>query len=109
MRTPLTSGPSSRGLHVWGWADATAARSAGATTLGAGSPVALARARSGEDGVGLRGAAPGQHVLEVGISLDELAAILGDELELPRIEPKGNASIVQEKAKYNSIRQTGPE
>ena len=47
--------------------------------------------------------------MEVDISLEELAEILGEELELPRIEPKGNASIVQEKAKYNSIRQTGPE
>jgi hypothetical protein len=30
-------------------------------------------------------------------------------LELPRIEPKGQARIVQEKARYTSIRQTGPE
>ena len=35
--------------------------------------------------------------------------ILGDELELPRIEPKGKANITQEKARYTSIRRTGPE
>ena len=51
----------------------------------------------------------GGHFLEVEISLDELAEMLGDELELPRIQPKGTATIEAEKSKYNSIRQTGPE
>ncbi len=37
------------------------------------------------------------HVLEVEVTLEELAAILGDELELPRIEPKGKANIDQSK------------
>src|SRR5207344_158396 len=72
-----------------------------------GQPIAAGDDDS--DGQGKAGSDPGQHVLEVDISLEELAAILGDELELPRIEPKGQASIVQEKSKYNSIRQTGPE
>src|SRR5690606_40882397 len=49
------------------------------------------------------------HLLEVDITLEELATIMAEELELPRIQPKGQASIVEEKAKYNSIRQTGPE
>ena len=49
------------------------------------------------------------HFLEVELSLEELAEILGDELELPRIEPKGKANIRQIKSKYNSIRRTGPE
>ena len=63
-----------------------------------------------QQGQGQAGSDPGAgHLLEVDISLDELAEILGEELELPRIEPKGQAAIVQEKAKYNSIRQTGPE
>jgi uncharacterized protein len=73
-----------------------------------GQPVA----KGGEpkDGQGPAGSDPGSgHLLEVDISLEELAAIMGDELELPRIEPRGQASIVQEKSKYNSIRQTGPE
>ncbi|MEX0936282.1 MAG: DUF444 family protein [Pirellulales bacterium] len=63
-----------------------------------------------KDGSGQAGSEPGGgHLLEVEVSLEELAAILGDQLELPRIEPKGAARIVEEKAKYNSIRQTGPE
>ena len=32
----------------------------------------------------------GQHILEVEVELDELAEMLGDELELPNIEPRGN-------------------
>ena len=62
-----------------------------------------------EDGPGEAGSEAGQHILEVDISLDELAEILGDELELPRIEPKGSANISQEKSKYNSLRKSGPE
>ena len=62
------------------------------------------------DGPGEAGGDPGAgHYLEVELSLEELADILGDELELPRIQPKGNANIVQEKSKYNTIRKTGPE
>ena len=49
------------------------------------------------------------HVLEVDITLDELAAILGDELQLPRIEPKGKANIQQDKVRYTSVRRIGPE
>lgn len=66
---------------------------------------------SGDDepGQGQAGSDPGQHILEVEVTLDELAAILGDELELPRIEPKGKKSLEQDKARYTGIRRTGPE
>lgn len=60
-------------------------------------------------GQGQAGGDPGQHVLEVEVSLEELAQILGDELELPRIEPRGKAQITEEKSKYNAIRRSGPE
>ncbi len=60
-------------------------------------------------GPGGAGSEPGAHILEVEVSLAELAAILGDELELPRIEPRGKANITQEKTRYSSIRRTGPE
>ena len=43
------------------------------------------------------------------ITLEELAEILGEELELPRIEPKGTEKIVAAKDKYTGIRTTGPE
>ncbi len=52
---------------------------------------------------------PGDHILEVDVSIEEMAMILGEELKLPNIEPKGKKSIVDEKYKYTDIRQTGPE
>lgn len=73
-----------------------------------GQPVAKGD-QEGEN-PGQAGSDPGGgHVLEVEVSLAELAAILGAELSLPRIEPKGQANISQQKAKYNSVRRTGPE
>jgi sporulation protein YhbH len=69
----------------------------------------IARGDDGEEGEGKAGSDPGEHVLEVDITLDELATILGDELQLPRIEPKGKANIVQDKVRYTSVRRIGPE
>ncbi len=68
--------------------------------------------KPGDDpaGSGGAGSEPGSgHLMEVEVSLDELATMLGEELELPRIEPKGTANVTADKSKYNSIRQTGPE
>jgi len=62
-----------------------------------------------DGGTGQAGSEPGTHILEVEVSLEELAEILGDELELPRIEPKGKARLVQERTRYRSIRRVGPE
>ncbi|MBN2447404.1 MAG: DUF444 family protein [Phycisphaerae bacterium] len=63
------------------------------------------------DGEGSAGGGdePGQHILEVDVTLDELADILGEELQLPRIEPKGKHNITSIRERYSSIRQTGPE
>jgi uncharacterized sporulation protein YeaH/YhbH (DUF444 family) len=52
---------------------------------------------------------PGGHILEVELSLEELAAILGEELSLPRIEPRGKKNIVTTRDRYTGIRQAGPE
>ncbi|MFH1422025.1 MAG: DUF444 family protein [Planctomycetota bacterium] len=52
---------------------------------------------------------PGEHLVEVELSLDELAKILGEELELPKIEPRGKHKISSEKSKYTGIARTGPE
>jgi len=60
-------------------------------------------------GIGPGGTEPGQHILEVDVSLDELADILGEELRLPRIQPKGRHNITTVKERYSSVRQTGPE
>lgn len=62
-----------------------------------------------ESGQQKAGNLPGEHILEVEVSLEELAEILGEELELPKIEPKGSQEILSEKVRYNSISQSGPE
>lgn len=72
-----------------------------------GQPVA--QGEDGEPGQGQAGSDAGEHVMEVDVSLDELAAILGQELQLPRIEPKGKANIEQDKVRYTSVRKVGPE
>jgi len=58
---------------------------------------------------GQAGNAEGQHILEADITLDELAQMLGEELELPRIQPKGKKTIDSTRDKYTGIRRTGPE
>jgi uncharacterized sporulation protein YeaH/YhbH (DUF444 family) len=69
----------------------------------------IGRGEGEGEGMGQAGDRPGNHLLEVELTLDELAAILGEELELPRVQPKGRANIIQEKDKYTGIRQAGPE
>ncbi len=73
-----------------------------------GQPIAGGGDQPG-DGQGSAGSDPGKHVLEVEVSIEELAAILADELALPRIQPKGRANITEEKTRYTSIRRSGPE
>src|SRR5580700_3160566 len=55
------------------------------------------------------GSAPGDHLLEVDVTLDELAAILGEELELPDILDKGKSKISNAHDRYSGIRRVGPE
>lgn len=61
------------------------------------------------DQPGEAGEDEGQHVLEVDVTIDELAQILGEELELPRIEPKGSESVTSVDRRYSGIRRVGPE
>ncbi|MBU1069767.1 DUF444 family protein [Myxococcota bacterium] len=61
------------------------------------------------DGEGQAGNQPGQHEMEAEFTLEELARILGEELELPHIEPKGMRTIRAPRDKYNAIRRIGPE
>jgi len=62
-----------------------------------------------QPGAGEAGDRPGEHMVEVDVTLDELAEILGEELQLPRIEPKGAERIIAHKDRYTGIRSTGPE
>ncbi|MCL4859356.1 MAG: DUF444 family protein [Caldilineaceae bacterium] len=61
------------------------------------------------DGEGEAGDTPGQHILEAEISIDELVQMLAEELELPRIKPKGKRNIQSDVTRYTDIRKVGPE
>ncbi|MBL8745044.1 MAG: DUF444 family protein [Phycisphaerae bacterium] len=54
------------------------------------------------------GEEPGRHLLEVDVSLEELADILAEELKLPRIQPKGASRLTAVRDKYTNIRTVGP-
>ncbi len=70
-----------------------------------GTPVA-----PGEPGQGHgAGDGEGRHVLEVELTLDELAQILGEELALPRIKPRGRSLISADRTAYTGISRAGPE
>jgi sporulation protein YhbH len=60
------------------------------------------------DGQGKAGQDAGQHVLEVDVTLDELAEILGEELALPKIENRGKSKLVDQKDRYVGVRRVGP-
>src|SRR6201996_7148894 len=60
-------------------------------------------------GKGQGGTQAGQHLMEVDLTLDELAEILAEELKLPRIEPKGSHRITTVRDKYSGIRKVGPQ
>ncbi|MCW5775513.1 MAG: DUF444 family protein [Phycisphaeraceae bacterium] len=64
----------------------------------------------GEGGSGkdAGGEQEGRHITEVDVTLEELADILGEELELPRIKPRGRHRITTVKDKYSGIRPVGP-
>lgn len=62
-----------------------------------------------QPGQGEAGQGEGQHALEVEVSLEELAALLSEELELPNIENKGKKNVDSKHYKYTGIVTQGPE
>src|SRR5260370_17882650 len=85
-------------------------KGSGGVGQGEGDPgTPIGKGQDDGDGQGEAGDQPGGHVREVEVSLEELAEMLGQELELPRIEPKGKNTISTHKDKYSSIPSTGPE
>ncbi|MBM80534.1 MAG: hypothetical protein CMJ78_08065 [Planctomycetaceae bacterium] len=70
----------------------------------------IGRGQDEGDGQGQAGSEPGSgHYREVELELEELAEMLADELELPRITPKGQDSLKSKKDKYTTISQNGPQ
>lgn len=73
-----------------------------------GDPVPGGQPQDGE-GEEKAGNNPGEHSLEVEVSIDELADILGEELKLPHIENKGKKDIHQKEYRYKGLLKNGPE
>jgi sporulation protein YhbH len=61
------------------------------------------------DGTGQAGDQGGEHTIEVDVTMEELAEMLGEELQLPRIEPRGKEKIENVKYRYTGVNTTGPE
>ena len=74
-----------------------------------GDPVSGSEGEGEGDGGKQAGEGAGEHVLEVDVTLEELADILGEELELPDIENRGKSKLINKKERYTGIRRVGPE
>ncbi len=84
-------------------------RQSGGVGQGDGDPGDPLGGDADGDGTGKAGEQAGEHILEVDVTLEELAEILGEELELPDIEDRGKAKIISAKDRYTGVRRTGPE
>ncbi len=62
-----------------------------------------------QPGQGQAGDTPGEHMLEADITLEELADILGEELALPRIMPKGHKNVDTKMNKFTGRSNVGPD
>ncbi len=60
-------------------------------------------------GGGKAGDQPGAHILEAEFSVEELAALLGEALALPRIAPKGTDELISPSGRYTGIATSGSE
>lgn len=69
----------------------------------------LGPGQQGKDGQGQAGSQEGTHIHEVDVNLDELAEMMGEELQLPNIQPKGNKNLKADKTRYTSIHSLGPK
>ena len=58
---------------------------------------------------GQAGNSEGQQTLEVDVTLDELADILGEELRLPNIKDRGARNIEATRYRYTGVHRKGPE
>lgn len=76
---------------------------------GEGEPGDPIDGEEGKGGAGKAGEGEGDKTLEVEVTLDELAQILGEELGLPRIELRGSHTLETVKDRYVGLRTTGPE
>jgi uncharacterized sporulation protein YeaH/YhbH (DUF444 family) len=84
-------------------------RERGGVGQGPGEPGQPLGGGAGEGGAGGAGDEPGHHIREVEMTIQELTQLLGETLELPRIEPKGAETLTATKGRVAGIRRVGPE
>jgi uncharacterized sporulation protein YeaH/YhbH (DUF444 family) len=85
-------------------------RDSGGVGQGEGEPGQPLSPGDPKPGSGEAGEMPGEHMLEVDVPLPDLARILGEELGLPEIKPKGTKkNIVSDVVKYTGISRVGSE
>ncbi|MBL8763035.1 MAG: DUF444 family protein [Phycisphaerae bacterium] len=71
--------------------------------------VGMGEGDEGQDaGKGKGGESQGRHLFEVDINIEELADILAEELQLPRIKPRGRHKLTTIRDRYSGIRPVGP-
>lgn len=76
---------------------------------GQGDPVDGQQDPNGQPGQGEAGEGEGAKELEIEMNVEELAQILGEELELPNIEPKGKKLMQSTVDRYTGIGIVGPD
>ncbi len=74
-----------------------------------GDPVGGEEGEGEGSGKGKAGKDAGEHALEVDVTLDELAEILGEELALPDIQNRGKSRLENTRDRYVGIRRVGPD
>jgi uncharacterized sporulation protein YeaH/YhbH (DUF444 family) len=72
---------------------------------GDGDPGDPLQGPAGEGGAGEQ---PGAHLLEAELPVEDVAEILGEELQLPRIAPRGHAHLAATRDRYTGIARAGP-
>lgn len=75
---------------------------------GEGDPVD-GEGKDKKPGEGEAGSEAGNKELDVELTMEELAQILGEELSLPNIQPKGKRTIDTTVDRYNSVGNVGPD
>lgn len=83
-------------------------RDAGGLGQGDGKPGDPVGQGDQQPGEGEAGNQPGNHTLDVDLTLQELAEILGEQLELPKIEPRGHKTLKSKTERYTGIANQGP-
>src|SRR5215475_14189166 len=84
-------------------------RNTGGVGQGEGEPgTPLSPGDVDDEGNGKAGNAPGAHILEVDLTMEELAQIHAEELKLTRSEPTRSACLKTRRNQYSRISKVGP-